>query len=58
MTGPVDLSRVRRALDALDVLVRRFPGLRGERARLSRWLDDHPEGDDDGARHGNEAEDR
>ncbi len=57
----VDLPRVRRALDALDALVRRYPRLRGARARVRLGLAlDEQKGVDDrgGNRHGDEEEDR
>lgn len=59
MTPVVELARVRRALAALDALVARFPGLRGQaaRTRLETVLDGSMEAND-GGRHGDEKEDR
>lgn len=54
----VDLDRVRRALDALDALVRRYPRLRDARARvrLGLALDAEEGARDRGRDHGDEEE--
>lgn len=60
MRAAVDLARVRRALGALDDLVRRFPRLRGPTAsgRLAEWLDQTEGSDESGDRNGNEEEEQ